>query len=112
MKILLLVVTVFAVLVASSDAIPAKESSDLDDILRKLGVSSSKEIVSAEQIDSNDDDNDDDDDAIAQVMTNALLSTMMEKDEDGDSIMANIMNSNEPSGLSSVEIVQKDLQEC
>ncbi len=86
MKILLLVATVFAVLVASSDATPAKESPDLDDILHKLGVSSSKEIVSAEQIDSND-DNDDDDDAIAQVMTNALLSTMMEKDEDGDSIM-------------------------
>ncbi len=91
MKTLLILAILFTIWTRTN----AAKSSDVADLLRELGLPSSKETVLKQDESINDDDDDyDDDGALAKVMTNALFSTLMEEGEDGeDSIMANIMKS-------------------
>ena len=99
MKVLLVVAALFTALASTSDAITSlEESTNVADILRKLGMSSSKEVVSNQDLGDgyDNDDDDDDNEAVAKVMTTALLNSLVEDGEDGEnSIMANIMNIDE-----------------
>ena len=91
MKALLIVATVFTLTITISALSP--EEPDVADILSKLGLSSSKSIALKQSL---GDQLADDDDAVATVMSNTLLKSLLESDQDGgDSIMATIMKSNE-----------------
>ena len=103
MKALLTVATLFMILLASSNAVSQDENSDIGNILQSLGISS-KGVLAQNLAD----DSDDDDEAVAMIMTNALLSTIMEEGEDGEgSIMANIMSSNEEEAFAQLRFLRR-----
>ena len=90
MKTLCFIVVILTVL-ASTSAV----ESDVDDLLRQLGLSTTAKENAMKQDLDNDYDDDDDDEAIAKVMSTALINSLVDDDYDGeDSIMANLMNIN------------------
>lgn len=95
-------------LMASVNAAAIQDSSsDIDDILQKLGLSTSK--TSALMQDSDGDlDDDGDDETFAKAMADDLLGSVMEDGEDGgDSIMAGMMNGNEDDAMAQFRFFRK-----
>ena len=92
---------IFAALALVNAASSEKETTDVDAILKKLGLLSSSEKNLVKQ--DLDDELPDEDEAMATVMTNALMSGLLEPGDDGEeSIMASIMNSNDEEAAAQI----------
>lgn len=87
MKLLIFLGVIFIAFIESS-ASSSEKSYDLAGILRKLDTSSYKEDVMKQDLGESDED----DEAVVKIMTNALLSSLMEDEDGEDSIMTSIMN--------------------
>ena len=88
----------------SISALSPEEPLDVADILRKLGLPNTKNTMKRDL----DDVLADEDDAMATVMTNALLSSLLEGGEDGgDSIMAGIMKSNDEEAEAQFRFIRR-----
>ena len=103
MKAFLIVATLFTLMV-SIGALSPEEPSEVADILRKLGLPNIKNTIKQDL----DDVLADEDDAMATVMTNALLSSLLEGGEDGrDSIIAGIMKSNDEEAEAQFRFIRR-----
>ena len=97
----LIIATLFTILVATQAA-PVEESSDVADLLRKL-VQPEKLVMKQDLAAELDDD----DDFVAKVMSNALLSSLLESDEGGENLMAAIMNSGEQEATAQFRFIRR-----
>lgn len=103
MKVLIIVAVVAATLASIGAA--AQDTSDVDEILRRLGLSSSsKEAVLQQDLDLDDDDDD-----VAKAMSDALLSSLVDDDDDDGegNIMANIMESDEEEATAQFRFIRR-----
>lgn len=100
MKSILIIATFFTVL-AFISAMPSETSSDLADMLRMFSKSSRM----AMQEDYDYDDDDEDQQLMAQMMTSALMNSMVEGDE--DSILASMMKGNEEEAVAQIRFIRR-----
>ena len=93
MKAVIIIAALLAALASVNVAFSEKEAKNVDAILQKLGLFSSKKYLVKQDL---DDELPDEDEAMATVMTNALMSGLLEPGDDGEeSIMASIMSSDD-----------------
>ena len=110
MKVLIIFALVISAL-ASIDAAQTPDASNLNEILHQLGLASKSEAVL--ERDTADEDEDDDGDYVAKAMSDALLSSLVDVDDDSDaddgegSIMANIMAMNEEDAVAQFKWFKK-----
>lgn len=93
MKALIIVAALSAAVVSVAALSSNEESQDISEIVSKLGLPNSKDILIKQDLEDGLAGNDG---AMATIMTNALMSSLLEDGKDGkDSIMTTIMKSNE-----------------
>lgn len=95
-----LIILYFSTILAFTNAMPAEKSSDIADILRQL---TSKTAFKEGQ----DNDFDYDDDLVANVMTSAMLSSILDGDESGDSILATMMEGNDNQAVVQLRFIKR-----
>lgn len=109
MKAALIILHFFAFMAFYNAMSSAEKVSDIADVLRQLGMSSA-EVVSKEDHDetyTDGGDDGDDDDVVATAMTSALLSSILDGDESGDSLLATMMEGNEKDAMIQLRFIKR-----
>ena len=105
MKAVFIIAALLAALALVNAVSSEKETTDVEAILQKLGLSSSKKNLLKQDL---DDELADEDEAMATVMTNALMSGLLEPGDDGEeSIMASIMSSNDEEATAQFRFLRR-----
>ena len=83
----------------------AEKVSDVADLLRQLSISSAEMVSKEDNTDTEDDD--DNDDVVASVMSSALLSSILDGDESGDSLLATMMEGSEKDAMIQFRFIKR-----